>query len=145
LAAAWAGATASASAEAYGATTTVAAEPSPEAEPRHAERLVAVAMIRIARSEGGFRDAPGQALRLAVPALDADRDPLALAEQALGPAAQQQPRHQIFEHRAVPRDQRQSTGGASHRPLEVNQCSTGTSPLAIAKKLASRASEASRS
>ena len=75
----------------------------------NAEPLIPVTVFRIASGICRFRDTPGNALGSPVALLDVDHHPLALAQQRAGVRLEQQARHKIFEHRAVPGDQHRST------------------------------------
>ena len=97
----------------------VLAQAPAQAQRRHAEGLVAEAVVGIALGIGRFRYPPGHAIAGPVATLELDRHALAFAEQRLRPRPQQQARHQIFEHRAVPRQKRDPAMGRDDRPLEM--------------------------
>ena len=86
----------------------VLAEAALQPQPRHAEIRVLVCQFQVAGVVGGFRDAPGQAERRAIGHLPADDEAARLLEQAAGRRAHHQRRHQIFEHRSRPGDQRRA-------------------------------------
>ena len=73
---------------------------------RHAERLVLVVLLQVSGVEGRFRDAPGDRELSRVAALAGDDRPIALMHEAVDGVAHHQAGHQIFEHRAGPRKQR---------------------------------------
>ena len=83
----------------------VAAQPALEPEPRDAERPVLIVQIQIQCVVGGLGDAPGSAVALRVPALDRDGPAAGLVEQGRRPRPQQQPRHEVFEEGAAPREE----------------------------------------
>ena len=97
----------------------IAREPAAQPEARHTERAIAETAFRVARGEGGFGNPPRCAVRAPVGAMRLHRHAIAFAEQGLRLARHQQARHQIFEHRAVPRDQRQPAGHARDRPSKM--------------------------
>ena len=90
-----------------------------QAQCGHPECPVAVAVFGIARGEGRFGDAPGHALVAAMLALHLDGGAFALPEQRAGMAGQQQRRHQVLEHRAIPGQQGQPAGHLRQGPTEA--------------------------
>ena len=79
-----------------------------EPQARHAEGLVLVIAVGVLSGVGRLGDAPGQAQLPAV--LDLPRHGRAArpVQQRPGQAPQEQPGHQILEHRPAPRDQARS-------------------------------------
>ena len=94
---------------------------SPRFSPRpgHAERLVLVVAVGVQGVEGRFRDPPGHAQLPAVLDLPGHRRAARLGDERAGQAAEQQPRHQVLEHRAAPGEQPEPPRAADERPAEL--------------------------
>ena len=112
-----------------------------------AEGTILVDLVSVPRIVGGFRDSPGHASFTPVGNLRGDGAFVRLVQQGEGERLHDERWHQVLERTLHIHDmpRRQVTDGhVSERPSR-NQCSTGTSSLAIAMKLARRASDASKS
>ena len=140
------GAIGRASAVAYGAIDEVVGEAALEAEAGHAERPVLVGVVPVADVVRRFGDAPRHA---ALPAVlrSAGRRRPRWSSRAASPGTTAS-----AATASGTRTSSRSTTAASGTPSTLiarrprwNQCRCGTSPRAMAMKLASRASEASRS
>ena len=94
-------------------------QPLLEPQARHAEGLVLVIAIGVLSGEGRLGDAPGQAQLPAI--LDLPRHGRAArpVQQRAGQAPQQQPGHQILEHRPAPRDQPDPARRANEVPAQL--------------------------
>ena len=90
-----------------------------EAEARHAEIGVLIGHLAVARIVRGFGDAPRNALRAAVADLLADDEVVGLVEDAALRLLHDQRRHQVFEHRARPRNQRPAEADLDDGPAET--------------------------
>ena len=84
----------------------VFAEPALQPEAGHAEVRILVGELQVAGVVGGFRNAPGDPERGPVFDLPPHDQPARPLDQAAGRRAHHERRHQIFEHRARPGDQR---------------------------------------
>ena len=96
----------------------IVTEPALEAEPGHAEARVLVGEVEIAHVVSGFRDAPGHAAPLPVGDLTLHGQTARLLQQAAVRLPHDEPGHQILEHRARPRDQRDVRLDRRHRARE---------------------------
>ena len=124
----------------------VLAQAALQAEAGHAEVRILIGELQVARVVGGFRNAPGHAERRRRSSIWRCTISRLVCSSRLPAGARMtsdgirysniDPDHEIS---AAP-----CATGVTARPRR-NQCRAGTSPLAIARKLASRASEASRS
>ena len=77
-----------------------------QAEARHTEVRILVGQFQVADVVCRFRDAPRQAERRAIGDLPPYDQPIGLLQQASRRRAHDQRGHQVFEHRARPRNQR---------------------------------------
>ncbi|MNN29878.1 hypothetical protein D3C81_1434990 [compost metagenome] len=93
----------------------VLGQPALEPEPRHAEVGVLVGELQVARVVGGLGDAPGNAQRAAIGLLARHHQAIGLLQQAARRRAHHQRRHQVFEHRAGPGNQRRAPGHRRRR------------------------------
>lgn len=115
-----------------------------QAEAGHAEVRILIREFQVAGAVGGFRDAPRHPPHPAIGLLALHHKTAGLLQQAADRGAHHQRRHQIFEHGAGPGNQRACVAaGVAPRPRR-NQCRVVASPLAMANRLASRASGANR-
>ena len=89
-----------------------------ERQGRHSKGPVLVNLIGIERAVGGFGDAPGYSLFLTVFDLQFDGLAARPVEQRIAECPRKQQRHQIFEHRAGPREQRILTRGIHVRAAQ---------------------------
>ena len=109
------------------------------------KRRILVAHFEVARIERGFGNAPGNAAFVAVVDLALNDEAARFAEQTFGGRAHHQ-RGMTYSN--IEPDQEMSAAplptGVKVRPRR-NQCEDSASPLAMATRLARRASEASRS
>ena len=94
-------------------------QPATQAEVRHAKGMVAIAAVMSHRGEGRFRNAPRHVIGPREILLHVDCAAVALAQQGHGIAPQEDVRHQILEHRAVPGYQRKPRRLLGDRPAEV--------------------------
>ncbi len=83
-----------------------------QAHAGHAEGSVLIIQAGVEGVVAGFRDAPRHAALLAVFDLTRDCRPVGLVQQGALESRHDQERHQVFEHRAAPRQQQRS---AAHR------------------------------
>ncbi|MNZ63373.1 hypothetical protein D3C78_815180 [compost metagenome] len=93
----------------------VLGQPALESQPRHAEVGVLVGELQVARVVGGLGDAPGNAQRAAIGLLARHHQAIGLLQQAARRRAHHQRRHQVFEHRAGPGNQRRTAGHRRRR------------------------------
>ena len=114
-----AGSIMTASAVAYGATTSSSPRPRFSPRPGHAERLVLIGAVPIDEVVGRLRDAPGHAARGGVVHLPAHGQPARLVEQRVRVAPHHQQRHQVLEQRRAPREQHRRAAHAGDRSSEV--------------------------
>ena len=123
----------------------VLGQPALEPQAGHAEGAVLVVEMGVDRVVAGFRDAPGHPALPPILDLPGHRRLAGLVEQRVLVGRHHQERHQVLEHRTAPGKQdRLAAAFVSRRP-RANQLSCGSCPCAIATKLHSLASEASRS
>ena len=97
-----------------------------EPQPRHTESLVLVIAIGVLSGVGRLGDAPGQAQLPAV--LDLPRHGRAARPVQKRPrqASQEQPGHQVLEHRPAPRDQPDPARRANEVAAEVEPVAAGS-------------------
>ena len=89
-----------------------------EPQARHAEGAVLVIQMHVDGVVGGFGDAPGDPALAAVLDLPRHRRLAGLVEQRVVVGGHHQQRHQVFEHRTAPRQQRRFSPGAGEQPPE---------------------------
>ena len=89
-----------------------------EPQARHAEVRVLVGELQIARVVGGFGNAPGNAELDAILDLSLHDQAIGLLQQAAGRRAHDQRRHEVFEHRARPGDERRACSDRRDRAPE---------------------------
>ena len=89
-----------------------------QAQARHAEGAVLIVEMHVHRVVTGFGNAPGQAARISVLDLSRHGCLVRFIEQGAREVRHHQQRHQVFEHRAAPRQQHRLAGGAGQQPAE---------------------------
>ena len=89
-----------------------------QAEAGDAEVGILIGELEVAGVEGRLRDAPGRAELRAVFDLPLDDQPVGLLDAGCPPAPASPARHQVFEHRARPGDQRRAVVDGRHRPAQ---------------------------
>ncbi len=90
-----------------------------EPQSRHAERLVVIIAVGVLGGVCRLGDAPGKAQLLAVLDLPRHGRAARLGQQRAGQAAQQQPGHQVLEHRPAPGDQADPARHADEVPAKL--------------------------
>ena len=96
----------------------VIAQPTLQAEARHAEARVLVGLGLVTGVETRLGDAPRHALLRGVLHLPGDHEPVGLLEQAVGRGAHHQHRHEELEHRPGPGDQRRPAADGGERSAQ---------------------------
>ena len=140
------GSNGSANTDAYGVTTNSSLQTALETERRHTEGTVLIVQLRIDAGIARLRDAPrdtalARAYAICSATAAAQLSPISVSRRSRSNKAG------IKYSNIVPLHD-SSVRHPSTRPIgrpRCSQCSSGTSPLAIATKLARRASEARRS
>jgi len=94
-------------------------QPATQPEAGDAKGLILIAVIRVSCRIGGFGYPPWNAFLPAMFPLHFHGNPLALVEQRLRTAQHQEAWHQIFEHRTVPGNQRETAVAAHDRAAEM--------------------------
>ncbi len=89
-----------------------------EPQPGHAESAVLIGEVRVQRVVAGFGDAPRHAELVAVFDLARHRGAAGLVEQGAFVAGHHQGRHQVFEHRAGPRQQHRLAAAGGQQATE---------------------------
>src|SRR5947209_10084167 len=77
-----------------------------QSEAGNAERPVLIVKMQVARVVSRFRDSPGNIALVAVLDLSRDHSAISFAEKRVWKIAHDEKRHEVFEHRCGPRDQR---------------------------------------
>ncbi|MNK94206.1 hypothetical protein D3C87_1143990 [compost metagenome] len=96
----------------------VIGQPPLQTEARHAERPVLVIHADVEQVVRAFGHAPGNAELVAILDLGAHGRLTGLLQQSMRVGRHDEPRHQVFEHRAAPRQQHRAARGAAELPAQ---------------------------
>ncbi len=96
-----------------------------EPEARHTEARVLVRSLEVEGAVGGFGDTPRHAAFAPVAHLPADDEPVSLVEEASSRRVHDERRHQVFEHRAGPGNERRASVHGCERTAELKPVGDG--------------------
>ena len=123
----------------------VLGQPAFQPQARHAKRPVLIVHMGVERVVTRLGDAPGHAALFAVVDLPAHHRPVSLVEQRVLIGGHDQQRHQVFEHRAAPAQERRRSAGRGQHAAQREPVFLADLALGNREKLARRASDASKS